>query len=89
MVKELTKVKELRLADKMSFAQQSRILLDAMDPKIKMLPSTPGCLDAIGPFRYAVQQFTFAITNINMSSLSRTDEIRAQLYNVCEHYKKA
>lgn len=41
-------------------------------------------LDATGPFRYAVQQSTFTITNINMLTLPRTDDIRIQLYNVCE-----
>lgn len=46
----------------MSFAQLSRILLDAMDREIKMLPSIPGCHVATNPFRYAVTENGFTIT---------------------------
>lgn len=79
MIKELKKLKKLSIAGKMSFAQQSRILLDAMDWKIKMLPRTPGCHVAANPFRYAVQQNSFTITHINVKVIQKSGELKIQL----------
>lgn len=85
----LLKLRDLSLTLKMPFASQARMLLENLDPKVRLLPCTPGCSDFTGPFRYAIQQNYFTITNIGSRREEKSDEVKVQLYNFANVFTRA
>lgn len=76
----LKEIMNSSLSTKMTLMQQIRILMQHLDPKVRLQPMTSGIGEETGVFRYAISQQLFAIKGIRKQMAPHSMEVTSTLF---------